>query len=445
MSTDECALSDDTLQQHTRYRWWLLAICWMGFTLTSIDRSTWGPSSLFVGDTLGVPLASLGLFATAYYAGYVFSNAAGGYLSDRIGGRALIALSLIGAGVFMIFFGSTRSAVVGIAVQGIVGLFAGAEYGAGIKLISSWFRPRELGRAMGIYTSATAVGVLIANTAVPRIIGAWDWTASYHVFGTVSVAAGILCFFLVRPGPVRVVVVAEPAAAPSPFRALVGNRNLMLLALAGFGGFWGTYGFVIWSNTLMVKGRGIDHTVAGMIVGIFAVMGIVGKPAVGWLSDRLNGARRVPAIAMLLLFSVMLMVFGCLRSSLEFAIAAPVLGLSAYCYLPMIVALVPRLVGSGTLGTAAGGINALWQLGSTLVPLAVGAAFAVSGNSFLAALAALAVGPLVGAAAMYFVNERPGGVRTEIDEALSREADMKLAMPDGSMAADGRSSGKQFA
>lgn len=433
MSMDGTVPSDDApLQQHARYRWWLLAICWLGFTLTSIDRSTWGPSSLFVGETLGVPLASLGMFATAYYAGYVFSNAAGGYLSDRIGGRALIALSLIGAGVFMILFGSTRSAVVGIAVQGVVGLFAGAEYGAGIKLISSWFRPRELGRAMGIYTSATAVGVLVANTAVPRIINALDWTASYHAFGAISIAAGVLCFILVRPGPVRAVVVSGPAGGSgSLVRNLIANRNLMLLALAGFGGFWGTYGFVIWSNTLMIKGRGIDHTVAGMIVGIFAVMGIVGKPLIGWLSDRMNGARRVPAMAMMLLFSAMLIVFGFLETPTSFVIAAPLLGLSAYCYLPMIVALVPRLVGSEALGTAAGSVNALWQLGSTLVPLAVGAAFSASGNSFLAALAALAVGPLLGAAAMYCVDENPEGVRTRIDDVPGGVPGMQPMAPTG--------------
>ena len=414
---------DADLIRHNVYRWSLLAICWFGFTLTSVDRSAWGPSSLFVGQDLGVPLASLGVFATAYYAGYVFSNAAGGYFTDKIGGRALIALSLMGAGIFMFLFGSTKSAVVGIAVQGLVGLFAGAEYGAGVKLLASWFRPRELGKVMGIYTSATAVGVLVANTLVPRLIDKFDWTTSYHLFGGVSIVAGVVCYILLRPGPVRIEAVAKGESA-STFRTLLGNRNLMLLALAGFGGFWGTYGFVIWSNTLMIKGRGIDHTVAGMIVGIFATMGIFGKPLIGWISDRLNGARRVPAIVMLLLFSVMLIVFGLLETPLAFVLAAPLLGLSAYCYLPMIVALVPRLVGTQALGTAAGGVNALWQLGSTLVPLAVGAAFAVSGNSFIVALGALAIGPLIGAIAMYCVNEHPEGMRTKIVE-ISETDDRK--------------------
>lgn len=395
----------------TGYRWVVLLLCWLGFVLTSVDRSAWGPSSLEVGQSLAVPLASLGVFATCYYIGYVISNAGAGILIDRLGGRFLIAVSLIGAGVFMFAFGSTRSATIGIAVQGMIGLFAGAEYSAGIKLLASWFRPRELGKVMGIYTSATALGVLIANTVVPRLISHYDWTVSYHVFGGISIIIGIGCYLILRPGPVFVVPPKEVEESQSRFAALVRNKDLVLLALAGFGGFWGTYGFVIWSNALMVKGRGIPPTTAGTIVAIFAAMGVFGKPLMGWISDKFNGARRVPAMAMLGLFAVMLIVFGLIKGELGFILAAPLLGLAAYCYLPMIVALVPRLVGSELVGTAAGMTNAFWQIGSVLVPVAVGAVFSLTGQSFIAALATLAAGPLVGCLAMYFVNERPATAR----------------------------------
>jgi sugar phosphate permease len=354
-----------------------------------------------------VPLASLGVFATAYYIGYVLSNAGAGALIDKLGGRFLISVSLIGAGIFMFAFGSTTSAAVGISVQGLIGLFAGAEYSAGIKLLASWFRQKELGKVMGVYTSATALGVLIANTAVPRIIKHFDWTMSYHVFGGISIVVGILCYIVLRPGPVFTAPPKHVDASQPRYTALIKNKDLVLLAVSGFGGFWGTYGFVIWSNALMVKGRGIPPTVAGTIVAIFAAMGVFGKPFIGWVSDKFNGARRVPAMVMLGLFSIMLIIFGFIDSAAGFYIAAPFLGLAAYCYLPMIVALVPHLVGSKLVGTAAGATNAFWQLGSVLVPMAVGTVFAATGQSFIAALATLAVGPVIGLVAMYFVNERP--------------------------------------
>ncbi|VXB03684.1 MFS transporter [Arthrobacter sp. 9AX] len=397
----------------SRYRWVVLLLCWLAFTMTSVDRSTWGPASIFVGEDLGVPLASLGLFATFYYIGYVVSNAGSGFLTDRLGGRLLISVSLVGAGAAMIFFGSTTSAGIGMAVQALIGLFAGAEYAAGIKLISSWFRPEELGKAMGIYTSATSLGVVVANTAVPYLIQHYSWHASYLLFGAISIAAGAVCYTILRPGPV-VSKATQSAQGRSGLIELARNKNLLLLALAGFGGFWGTYGFITWSNALMIKGHGIDPVVAGGIVAIYATLGVLGKPLIGWVADKFNGARRVPAMVVLGCFSVMLVVFGLLDNAVAFFIAAPLLGLGAYCYLPLIVALVPRLVSSRVLGGAAGMTNAMWQVGSVLVPLAVGAVFAATDNSFMAALITLAAGPFLGMIIMYFVNERPDDVEIAV-------------------------------
>ncbi|MFE4836335.1 MFS transporter [Arthrobacter sp. NPDC056691] len=409
-------------QSKSPYRWLVLLLCWLAFTMTSVDRSTWGPASIFIEEDLGVPLASLGLFATFYYIGYVVSNAGSGFLTDKLGGRLLISVSLVGAGAFMMFFGSTTSAWIGMAVQAVIGLFAGAEYAAGIKLISSWFRPEELGKAMGIYTSATSLGVVVANTAVPYLIEHYSWHASYLLFGGISIAAGVVCYTMLRLGPV-VSKATHRAEGRSVLLELARNKNLLLLALAGFGGFWGTYGFITWSNALMIKGHGIDPMVAGGIVAIYATLGVLGKPLIGWIADKFNGARRVPAMVVLGCFSVMLVVFGLLDNAVAFFIAAPLLGLGAYCYLPLIVALVPRLVSSRVVGSAAGMTNAMWQIGSVLVPLAVGAVFAASDNSFMAALITLAAGPFLGMIIMYFVNERPD----DVEIAVKAEAEAQTA------------------
>lgn len=103
---------------------------------------------------------------------------------------------------------------------------------------------------------------------------------------------------------------------------------------------------MIWSNALMIKGHGVAPATAGLIVAIFAALGVFGKPIIGLVADRFNGARRVPSMIVLGCFAVMLIVFGTLDSVPAFLIAAPLLGLAAYCYLPLIVALIPRLVSS---------------------------------------------------------------------------------------------------
>lgn len=390
-----------------KYRWLVLIACWASFTLTSVDRSTWGPASLFVGESLAVPLASLGAFATAYYIGYVVSNAFGGFLSDAFGGRVVLTISLLGAGIAMICFGSVTSPTVGIAVQAVVGFFAGADYAAGVRLIAGWFRPDELGLALGLFVTATSIGTAVANLVVPTLISNSGWQASYHVFGAISIVVAIILFVTVRPGPL-LDSVEEPRRNSSrkpDFGALARNRDLLLTCLAGLCAFWGLYGFVTWSNALMIKGHGMGSEITGVVVAIFAISAIISKPVIGFVSDRFfHGARKAPIIALFGAFSALLVLFGMLATPVAFLIAAPFLGLTAYGWSPLIISLVPRLVPTWVTGAASGIANAIWQIGSILAPMAVGAVFAATG-SFQAAFLTLAAGPLVGMAVMFFVRE----------------------------------------
>jgi MFS transporter, ACS family, glucarate transporter len=398
------------------YRWVVLLLSWAAFTMTAVDRATWGPASLAVGEHLGVALAGLGVFATGYYVGYVISNAAGGVLTDWLGPRLVIGCSLFLAGVFMVLFGETDSVALGIAFQAGIGIFAGCDYSAGVKIVSQWFPSTDRGFAMGFFLTATSLGTVIANAIVPSLIAASGWSTSYHVFGAASMVVAVVCGLLLRPAPDG--TRQEPRQAPD-LRPLARNRDLWLLGLAGFGGMWGTAGFITWANALMVKGGGVSGVQAGVVVTIFAIAGLVAKPLIGIASDLSGARRKVPAALVFGAFVITLLVFGTRESLAGFLWVAPFLGVAAYMYSPLLVALIPKLAGVRLAGSAAGATNAFWQVASTIVPTVVGAVFAGTG-SFLAAFAALAAGPLVAMVLVLLIDEsstpepKPVGEREEV-------------------------------
>lgn len=384
-----------------RYRWLVLTLCWAAFTMTSVDRATWGPAAGSVGEDLGVAIAGLGLFATTYYIGYVISTAAGGFIADWVGARMTVGLSILLSGGFMLAFGEVESHFMGLAFQACIGLCAGAEVGGGVKLLTSWFVPQRRGFAMGVFMTATSLGLVIANAVVPGLIQSHSWRTSYHLFGFISIAIGLLCLTLLRQGPLM--ERTEGRALPD-LRPLFHNRSLLLLALAGFGALWGTYGFITWSNLLMVEGAGIDPVRAGTVVVIFGAVAVFSKPLIGLVGDALGLSRRRLAIGILATFATCLITFSFATTATQFLLIAPFLGIAAYVYSPIMMAMIPTLSGGRLAGSATGGVNAVWQLGSTIVPAVIGMVYGATG-SFQVVFLVLAAGPLLAIAPMLGIRQ----------------------------------------
>jgi nitrate/nitrite transporter NarK len=396
------AASNTSETEASPYRWVALFIVWGAFLLSYVDRVAWSTVAAPVGSSLGIQVSLLGAFVTAFYAGYVVANIIGGMLTDVLGGRVMMTLALLPLGVSTFCFGETTSLTVGILIQLAMGFAAGADYSAGMKVIPAWFT-RDRGRAMGIYTTATSLAVVLANAIVPSISAQYGWSSAFRMLGIATFAWGIvsLLFLKNRPGGER----APTRNSAKEMLSLLRNRNLIFLSIAGCGGLWATVGFGAWGNALMTRQYGISPVVAGSIIASFGIGAVIAKPTLGWISDLPGISRRLMSVLVLVAFAVTLVIFGMCSTVTQFYIVAPVLGAFSYGYLPVLMAQVSDASGKRLAGASAGWTNAIWQLGSAVSPLAVGNVYGGT-HSIVLAVLTLAVGPVVGMIAMLFVGKR---------------------------------------
>ena len=106
-------------------RWIILGLVWLAFLLSYVDRLAWSSVASAAGRGLGLPLTALGVFVTAFYAGYVASNLLGGLASDWIGPRLMLTFALLGLSVFTYSFGFVSSIPAGLAIQALMGAVCG--------------------------------------------------------------------------------------------------------------------------------------------------------------------------------------------------------------------------------------------------------------------------------------------------------------------------------
>lgn len=403
-ATAEWAVARQSESGSGTYRWVALFIVWFAFLLSYVGRAAWSTVAAPVGASLGINVALLGAFLTAFYAGYVFANVIAGVLTDLFGGRAMMTFALLPLGLLTACFGETRSLGEGIAIQVAMGIAAGADYAAGVKIISAWFT-HDRGRAMGIYTTATSLAVVLANATVPTFSAQYGWSNAFRIIGAVTFMWGIVALIWLRNGTVARVV--RTGGDGRELLALLRNRNLIALAIAGGAGLWGTIGFTAWSNALMTRQHGISPVVAGSIIALFGIGALVAKPILGWLSDVPQVSRKFVSVGCFAAFAATLAVYGQCSTTQQFYLVAPFLGAFSYGYLPVLIAQITDAAGKKLAGASAGWTNAVWQSGSALSPLVVGQVYGAT-HSFNVAFLTLAAGPVVAIAAMLFVTNNEG-------------------------------------
>ena len=378
-------------------KWLALFIVWGAFLTTYIVRTAWSTVAAPVGDSLGFSVAMLGSFVTAFYFGYVIANLLAGFFTDMFGGRTMLLFSLVPLAILTYMFGHIQTLLAGLIIQALMGFTAGADYSAGMKIIATWF-DADRGRALGWYTTATSLAVVICNLIVPTLTEKYSWTTAFHVLAAGAFIWAIVSFLFLRDGPNTVQAKARKLTRHD-IKNVFTNRSLVLLSLAGFGGMWATVGFRSWGNALMTKGHAISVVEAGSVLAAFGIGAVVAKPILGYLSDLNHSKRKFVSIACFACFAVLLILFGQLSTLSAFYIIAPMLGVVGYGYTPVLMAQVSDAAGQKYAGTAAGLTNAIWQFGSSVSPIVVGFFYGKT-MSFSTALFVLAVGPLFGIVAL---------------------------------------------
>jgi sugar phosphate permease len=376
-----------------RRRWVVVVVATLAYLVSFLDRLGWSGVAAGAAHDFGLPIAALGAFTSLFFVGYLVSSLLGGFVVDRFGARRTLVAALVPLGLLTIGFGLVRSVAAAAVIQLLMGLAAGVDFAACMRLIAERFERVRRASATGVLMMASSAGVLVVGLVAAPLTGLGSWAWVFVVFGAVTllVAAAVL----VVVGDVPTATVPDGPAWRAAVPTLVRTPRWLLLALGGFGALWGTWGTTTWMQNLMILGHGLTPSRAGLVVSAFGLGAVVAKPVIGAVCDRLGAARVVPMVVILALFTLGLLGFGFLTTAGGFLTAAPLLGVVAFGYSPLMNSMVTEVVPDALVGAAAGLANGVWQVGSVLAPLAVGAVFAASGGSFPAVFATLAAGPLV--------------------------------------------------
>ena len=146
-------------------------------------------------------------------------------------------------------------------------------------------------------------------------------------------------------------------------RAVIIASALEATMYLGYGAFLGFF-------PIYAKGVGHNDAAIGLIVGAQLVTTMIGKPAGGWLSDRLG---RKPIILVGLgLCAVMLPLVVLAEGFFSLLVLSSIFGLGVAIVTPATTALVADLAKAGRMGSAMGVFGTIWDSGEAAGPILAG-------------------------------------------------------------------------
>nr|BFD43129.1 MFS transporter [Pseudomonas sp. FFPRI_1] len=374
-----------------RWRVQIFAITWIAYAAFYFTRKAFSVAKLGIADDPDFTLDKMAManLDAIYLAAYAVGQFTWGIFADRFGPRVVVLGGLLISAAAALVMGSFATLPVFATCMLIQGLAQSTGWSGLCKNIGSFFPAVQRGRVLGLWSSCYAFGGLVASPFAGwwayTLIGTWH--AAFISSAVVVGLTAVLFFIFQRNTPEDVGLPAvEPLPPQSaeedaaerrmsvwePLREILRNRTVLILGLSYFLLKPARYAILLWGPVIVYEQMpSVGKVGAAIVPTSFELAGLLGPVMIGLASDKLFGARRMPAcVISLLALTVSLALFmGVLHTGSVVLVMALLffMGLTLYGPDSMICGAAAIDFGSAKAGaTAAGFVNGCGSVGAVL-------------------------------------------------------------------------------
>ncbi|SVA79661.1 uncharacterized protein METZ01_LOCUS132515 [marine metagenome] len=367
-------------QKGIYYGWLIVATSFFISFLTVGTRNGFGVFVIPMSKDFGWDRGAISLPASIgfYVAGICQPFA--GRLFDRIGGRRMMLIGLLGIAISTLSLSFTFNILFIIIMFGIVGAIAssGGSLNIAVALTSKWFRKKR-STAIGIIAAGPPMGAMILIPLSQQLIDLIGWERTWVVLGLLILLLAVpLTYLIIREKPEDLGLIVDgqeciattPDSSPSNMPLATDDwkqalRSPLIWQLSGAYFVCGfTTGIISTHFVPYAIEKGYTPSLAATIFGVMSGLNVIGVLTAGKLGDRFQRknllaiiyALRGVGYALLLISPGLIGLWG-------FAILA---GFSWIATVPPTTALTADVYGLKNIGILSGVIFMLHQFGGGL-------------------------------------------------------------------------------
>jgi sugar phosphate permease len=390
------------------FRWVVLAIIFVSYTVNCADRSNIGLALPFIQKEFTLNNLEAGAIASFFFLGYALSQIPAGFWFSKFGTRGLVSLSMVGFSIFTYLMGLAHSGAQLIWCRLGLGVFEGPSPVGLTSTINNWFPSKEKGTAVGFYIASTMVAPIIIPSVCVWIAAEYGWRYIFYIFSVPGVIMAGIWYWLVHFRPEESPYVSEAEAKyiaegksvdsnASKENVSLGWLDTLIRAkkvqkleqrksIFTSWNIWGDclayfmmvsvlYGLMTWIPSYLVNAKHYSFTKMGLVAAAPWIGGLIGSIVGGWISDKLLFKRRKPTMLLTALSTglMMIVMVNLPDNSMAVSMALFTTGFLLNVGWPAFTAYPMGLTTGNTYPIAIALINSGGNLGGFFSPMIAGA------------------------------------------------------------------------
>jgi MFS family permease len=265
-----------------------VSIVWLLYFIDFVARFGVNPLYPLIQKELALSDPQVGLLGSVVLLGMAVLVLPLSYIADRWSRSKLVSL--------MALVWSACSIMSGFASNFVMLLFARCGLGVGeasfaptaTSLLTSWFKRSQWGRVLGFFNSAASLGIFVGSVFSGYMAVTYGWRAAVIAMGVPGIILGLLALLIpdVKKQQAQAGTAKEVKLTVRSAAAVIGkNKSILFLVL-----FYGIYNMatiaiIVWMPMYFTRVMEMTVPKAATFAGIAAILGVVGYPLGGYLSD----------------------------------------------------------------------------------------------------------------------------------------------------------------
>ncbi len=203
MTRDSVASSPAVVARPTRYRWVVMGLIFVIYTVASADRANIGIALPYIRKEYGMSNTEAGAVISLFFVTYSLGQVPFGFVCSRFGVRRVLPAFMLLTSLFTGLIGTASGPLALKLFRAGLGLVEAPLPLSLLSTINAWFPSREKGTATGLFLAAVKLGSVIVPPVGALLIAAYGWRSVFYVCATPGALLALAWLTMVPDDPER--------------------------------------------------------------------------------------------------------------------------------------------------------------------------------------------------------------------------------------------------